>query len=90
MNTTKRNQLKAQAHHLKPVIIIGAQGVTEALLEETNHALEAHELIKIKANADDKAARKAMALEICDALEAEFVQLIGNIAIIYRKKKKHA
>lgn len=88
MNTSTKNKLKAEAHHLKPVIIVGAQGITEALTQETEYALLAHELIKIKINAEDKTARKAAAMQLCSALGAEFIQLIGFIAVIYRKKEK--
>ncbi len=88
MNTDLKNKLKARAHHLKPVIIIGSQGVSDALIQETDHALEAHELIKVKVNGEDKADKMQMTMTLCEALHADFVQLIGHIAIIYRKKKK--
>ncbi len=88
MNISQKNKLKALAHHLKPVIIIGAHGVTEALIKEANYAIEAHELIKVKVNGEDKADRKAISMRLCAALKAEFIQLIGSTAIIYRKKKE--
>jgi RNA-binding protein len=87
MDIAKKNKLKAEAHHLKPVIIVGAQGVTDALIKEADSALEAHELMKIKVNGEDKANRKHIAIALCEALKAEFLQLIGSTAIIYRKKK---
>ena len=88
MNNVMKKNLKAQAHHLKPVIIVGSKGVTDALIEETNIALQAHELIKIKVNGEDKRCRQAIAIALCDALTAEFIQLIGSIAIVYRKNKE--
>jgi RNA-binding protein len=88
MNTSAKNQFKTQAHHLKPVIIVGSQGVTDPLIKETDNALNTHELIKVKVNAEDKSGRKDIAMALCDALKAEFIQLIGSIAIIYRKKKE--
>ena len=90
MDTSTKNKFKAQAHHLKPVIIIGSQGVTAPLIKETDNALNTHELIKVKVNAEDKNARQDIAMALCDALKAEFIQLIGSIAIIYRKKKEKA
>jgi RNA-binding protein len=87
MNTATKNKLRADAHKLKPVIIVGSQGITEALIKETGYALLAHELIKVKINAEDKPARKTAAIQLCEALNAEFIQLIGFIAIIYKKKK---
>ncbi|MGC1183024.1 ribosome assembly RNA-binding protein YhbY [Legionella sp.] len=88
MNTSFRQSLKAQAHHLKPVVLIGAKGLTEALFAETNNALLAHELIKVKINGAEKEERIIMAHELCQQLNAELVQLIGNTAIIYRKNEE--
>ena len=84
MDTSLRQSLKAQAHHLKPVILLGAKGLTPAVIEETNIALNAHELIKVKINGAEKADRQAMAADMCQQLNADLVQLIGNTAIIYR------
>ncbi|MCH9756627.1 MAG: YhbY family RNA-binding protein [Gammaproteobacteria bacterium] len=88
MDKAVKKQLKAQAHHLNPVIIIGAKGLTPAVLDETNIALDAHELIKIKVNGADKAERLDITTSLCDALQAEFIQLIGHIAIVYRKNNE--
>ncbi len=87
VNTSFRQDLKAQAHHLKPVVLLGAKGLTPAVIEETNVALVAHELIKEKINGAEKADRQTMAAELCQALKAELVQLIGNTAVIYRKNE---
>ena len=86
MNTSFKQALKAKAHHLKPVILMGAKGLTPALVEETNLALDIHELIKIKVYGEEKADRKAIADDLCQQLRAELVQLIGNTAVVYRKK----
>ncbi|MCP0912816.1 MULTISPECIES: ribosome assembly RNA-binding protein YhbY [Legionella] len=85
MDTAFKQTLKAKAHHLKPVILIGSKGLTPAVIEETHAALLAHELIKVKINGAEKEDRQAMAIELCEQLQAELVQLIGNTAIIYRK-----
>ena len=87
MDTSFRQELKAKAHHLNPVVLLGAKGLTSAVIDETNIALGAHELIKIKINGAAKAERKAIADDICLQLKADLVQLIGNIAIIYRKNE---
>lgn len=88
MNTSFRQSLKAQAHHLKPVVLLGAKGLTEAVIAETNIALLAHELIKVKINGAEKEDRILMTNELCQQLTAELVQLIGNTAIIYRKNEE--
>ncbi|KTD33090.1 putative RNA-binding protein [Legionella nautarum] len=90
MNTAFKQALKAKAHHLKPVVLIGAKGLTEAVIEETNVALIAHELIKVKINGAEKEDRQHMATELCTQLQAELVQLIGNTAIIYRKNEENS
>lgn len=87
MNTSFRQDLKAKAHYLKPVVMLGAKGLTPAVVEETHIALTAHELIKVKINGAEKEDRKAMAEVLCVELNAELVQLIGNTAVIYRKNK---
>lgn len=88
MDTSFRQSLKAQAHHLKPVVLLGAKGLTEAVIAETNIALLAHELIKVKINGAEKEDRILMANELCQQLKAELVQLIGNTAIVYRKNEE--
>ncbi|KTD28110.1 MULTISPECIES: ribosome assembly RNA-binding protein YhbY [Legionella] len=89
MNTTFKQALKAKAHHLKPVILLGAKGLTPAVIEETNIALTTHELIKVKINGVEKAERQIIASELCAQLHAELVQLIGNTAILYRKNEEN-
>ncbi|MCA0402873.1 MAG: ribosome assembly RNA-binding protein YhbY [Proteobacteria bacterium] len=88
MDKTLKQNLKAQAHHLKPIVLLGSKGLTEAVTEETNVALLAHELIKVKMNGTVKEDRIRMADELCQNLGAELVQLIGNTAIIYRKNEE--
>ena len=85
METSLRQTLKAKAHHLKPVVLLGAKGLTPAVVEETNIALLAHELIKVKINGAEKLDRQNIAAELCQQLQAQLIQLIGNTAIIYRK-----
>ena len=88
MDTSARQSLKAQAHHLKPVVLLGAKGLTEAVVSETNIALLSHELIKVKINGAEKEDRIKMANELCQQLKAELVQLIGNTVIMYRKNEE--
>ncbi len=88
MHTSVKQALKAQAHHLKPVILLGAKGLTPAVIAETDSALLIHELIKVKINGAEKADRQIMATELCTSLNASLVQLIGNTAIIYRQNEE--
>lgn len=89
MDTSTRQLLKSKAHHLKPVILLGAKGLTPAVVDETNVALLAHELIKVKINGAEKPDRQAIALNLCQQLNAELIHMIGRVAIIYRKNENH-
>jgi RNA-binding protein len=77
--------LKARAHALKPVVITGQHGVTPAVLNEIDLALEHHELIKIRVNAADRDDRQVMIRQICEASSAELIQTIGHVVTLYRK-----
>ena len=85
MKADLKKALKAKAHALKPVILLGAKGLTSAVIEETDIALQAHELIKIKLTGVERDERKNIAEAFCTQLKAELIQLIGTIAVIYRK-----
>lgn len=80
-----KQELIACAHDLKPVVWVGQKGLTENVLDEISHALDDHELIKIKiSHSDDKKEREELSKKIASELDALFLKLIGNIAIFYR------
>lgn len=83
MKTIDKKQLKSEAHSLKPVVIIGQFGLTEAVLAEIELALNHHELIKVKIRAE-RDERKLISEKICTQTGAEFIQGIGQIIVIYR------
>jgi len=84
VNSADKKKLKAHAHALKPVIIIGQAGLTEAVINETELALDTHELIKVKIRAE-RDDRKQIRDQICAKTGAESIQTIGQVAVIYRK-----
>lgn len=86
LHPRQRQQLRGQAHKLKPVVMIGNNGVTEAVNKEIDRALNDHELIKIRIQSDDRDLRRELFATLCDANRAELVQVIGAIGVIYRKK----
>jgi RNA-binding protein len=88
LSPAQRQYLKGLAHPLSPVIIIGEKGLTEAVLKETERALKAHELVKIKAGSDEKETRAQWLEEICNQLGAASVQQIGKVLVIYRPAEK--
>ena len=77
--------LRAAAHKLKPIVLIGKAGVTDAVLAELNIALGHHELIKIKVPGEDRAARRVAIDAVAKQSDAQLVQVIGHIAVLYRK-----
>ncbi|MDI6742556.1 MAG: ribosome assembly RNA-binding protein YhbY [Smithella sp.] len=81
---SQKKNLRAQAHHLKPVVLIGAKGITAQLIGSVDLALKDHELIKIKFG-EFKEEKKEISEEIAKATKSELIGLIGNIAILYRQ-----
>lgn len=92
LTPAQRKELRAQAHHLDPVVMIGSDGLTSAVTKETNIALNAHGLIKIRVLGDDREERADIASQLCEGLGAALVQHIGKLLILYRpipeKEKK--
>ncbi len=84
LNSAQRRELRAQAHHLEPVVMIGADGLTPAVTKETDAALNAHGLIKVRAMMDDRAAREGAFALLCESLGAAPVQHIGKLFVIWR------
>jgi RNA-binding protein len=85
----QKKQLKAQAHALNPVVMIGQHGLTDAVSQEIDIALDAHELIKIKIKIRaEKQDRIVIRDQIIEQTRAELIQTIGQMIVIYRKNKK--
>lgn len=84
LTPTQRRALRAQAHALQPVVMIGSDGLTDAVVREADGALSAHGLIKVRASLDDRAARERAGLELCERLDAAYVQHIGKLWVVWR------
>lgn len=84
LTPTQRRALRAQAHSLKPVVMIAENGLSEAVLKEIDRALNSHGLIKVKVFEHDKADRAELLSQAAQALQAAPVQQIGNILVLYR------
>lgn len=80
--------LRALAHGLRPVVLIGQQGVTPAVLAELDGALEAHELVKVRIAAADRRERQARLAALAAASGATVVQAIGHTATLYRASRR--
>ncbi|EZQ10286.1 MULTISPECIES: ribosome assembly RNA-binding protein YhbY [unclassified Acinetobacter] len=88
LSIQERKRLRQIGHALNPVVMLGGQGLTENVIEETQRALNDHELIKVKIGGEDRDARAAVITEIAEVTGAEVVQTIGKIALLYKKAAK--
>ena len=79
-----RKEKRGEAHHLDPVVMIGAEGLTPAILKETDGALRAHGLIKVRVFSDDRSGREALLATLADQLNAAPVQHIGKLLVLWR------
>ena len=86
LTIAQRKEHRAEAHHLDPVVMIGNDGLTPAVLRETDAALKAHALIKVRVLGDDRAQREAIYQNLCDELNAAPIQHIGKLLVLWRPK----
>ncbi|TAG35642.1 MAG: YhbY family RNA-binding protein [Polaromonas sp.] len=92
LTPAQRKEQRAEAHHLNAVVMIGADGLTDAVKKETDAALNAHGLIKVKVQSDDRAGREAIFQTLANELHAAPIQHIGKLLVLWRplpeKEKK--
>ena len=84
ISSQQRRDLRAAAHPLHPVVLIGDKGLTDAVLGEIDRSLTSHELIKVRVAGAERTDREAMLESICDALSCAAVHHLGKTLIIYR------
>jgi RNA-binding protein len=84
LSRDERLHLKSESHHLQPVVLLGAQGLTEAVLKEIDRALTAHQLVKVRTPASDRQDRERMFVEVAERLGAARIQLIGRLMVLFR------
>jgi len=90
LTPSQRKEHRSQAHHLDPVVFIGNDGLTDAVVRETDFALKAHGLIKVRVFADDRAAREDMLQKLADQLDAAPIQHIGKLLVLWRPTAEKA
>ena len=88
LSVAERKAHRAEAHHLDPVVMIGNEGLTAAVRKETDAALNAHGLIKVRVLGDDREQREAVYQQLCDELGAAPIQHIGKLLVLWRPKPK--
>ena len=87
--TPKQKQyLKGLAHPLSPVVRVGKGGLTEAVIAEATKALEAHELIKVRIEVEEGAARRELAAKLAESTDAQLAGTIGKVAMLYRHREE--
>jgi len=87
--TAKQRQfLRGLAHPLAPIVRVGKGGATAAVIAETKKSLDAHELIKVRIEVDESAARRAVAESLAAATDSQLAGTIGKIAILYREREE--
>ena len=90
LSPSQRQALKARAHKLEPVVLVGGKGLTDAVVAEVDLALKAHELIKVRAPGLERDQRALAFAALCERTGAELVQEVGKVAVLYRKKPEPA
>lgn len=88
LNQEQKKHFKSLGHHLKPVVTVAEQGLSDNLMAELDRALNDHELIKIQLRLSEREDRQAMLTELCQQSSATLVQSIGKMALIYRKNPR--
>ena len=88
MTSSRRRSLRAQAHHLRPIVQIGQAGLTEGVISATQAALEQHELIKVSINGESPTERKSGAIALGQKTGSHVVQVIGRVIILFREAEQ--
>ena len=84
LTPAQRKDKRADAHHLDPVVLIGGEGLTPAVVKETDAALNAHGLIKVRVFSDERETREEMLAALADQLNAAPIQHIGKLLVLWR------
>ncbi|MGX5175202.1 ribosome assembly RNA-binding protein YhbY [Aliikangiella sp. IMCC44653] len=88
LNNKQIRHLRSLAHSLKPVVMIGDKGLTNAVLEEIASALDVHELIKVKIRTEEREDREAMMTQITQKTQSSKVQRVGHIVTLFKRNKE--
>ncbi len=86
LTPAQRKEHRSLAHHLDPVVMIGGDGLTAAVKKETDAALNAHGLIKVRVFSDDRSARELIFHTLSHELSAAPIQHIGKLLVLWRPK----
>lgn len=88
LNNKQIRHLRSLAHDLKPIVIIGDKGLTQAVTEEIKNALDHHELIKVKVRAEERDERQQMISQLTSRTGSTFIQQVGHIVTLFKRNKE--
>lgn len=89
LSNKQKQHLKGLGHHLKPIVQLGGNGLTEGVLAEIDLALNHHELLKVKIPTDDREEKQLIVDAILRETGAEKIQTIGHILLMYRPSEEN-
>ncbi len=89
LSEIQKRQLRKIGHDLKPVVMVGSNGLTDGVCNEAEISITHHELIKIKINASDRDERNKIIDTLCQRCNAELVQRIGHVALVFRRNPQN-
>jgi RNA-binding protein len=87
LNSNQKRRLRARAHHIKPVVIVGQGGVSDAVVAEVERALDDHELIKVRFRGQARDARDQEIGRLCERVNADLVGRVGGTAALFRERE---
>ena len=85
LSSKERAELRAEAHHLHPIVHVGHQGLTDALRQALDDALRTHELVKVALAKSTDVSAKDASHQLAEQLGADVVQTIGRTCTLYRE-----
>jgi RNA-binding protein len=88
LTQNQKKHLRRLGHGLQPVVLIGQQGLTPAVVAEAASSLAAHELLKVRARVGDRALRSEILSSLAERTRSELIQTIGNVGLFYKKNKE--
>lgn len=88
LSQNQKKHLRGLGHALEPVVLIGQQGLTDAVVREMASALAVHELLKVRVRVGDRATRSQILSTLAERTSSELVQTIGNVGLFYKKNNK--
>ena len=86
----QKKRLRGLGHKLKPLITVGAGGLSDSLLEEIERSIEHHELMKVKVNTANREERDTAIRALCEYSGAQLIQRVGNVGLLFRLKNKNS